>query len=86
MPDLGLGGLLDAVRRERYYAHLQRPVHEKVLGGGAVRPNIFDEGKVAPATRDTRHSPFPSDPPPHPPALTRPSAPHAPLPLSLGPR
>ena len=68
LPDLGVGGLLDAVRRERFYAQLKRPQHGKahslLLGGTKYRADIFDPRKVLDLSSDVVGTACAPDPPP----------------------
>ena len=68
LPDLGMVGLLDAVRRERSYAQLERPQHGKahslLLGGTAYRADIFDSRKVLDLSSHVAGAAYAPDPPP----------------------
>lgn len=68
LPDLGMGGLLYAVRRERFYAQLERPQHGKahslLFGGTAHRADIFDSRKVLDLSTDVVGAAYAPGPPP----------------------
>ena len=62
-PDLQMRGLLGAVRRERAYPHLARPRHERVLGGGPCRPDVFDSRRQLDMSYHTAGQVMEPDPP-----------------------